>query len=908
MELATEKTGCKKIGRGKKAAYYTLDAILAGIMLATIAILLLKNPFYEPQISQKSYISEDLLTVLSELKIYELNNTFIQNEINTSSITNTNNTILEQIGEYWALNKTTEAETLFDEVLSEVLPSDVGIRLRIESDEIYLKNKTSQDVLLAHRRMVAGIAKDAPLKGFSASAYLKKIKDKKSSAYIYYGGFVGQGNISGTLLLPEDFTPSRLVESELTIETPGDFELYINNQKCGSTYYGNPHEVQTWNITSCYNSFSNEDNNITLIFTSSLNESYVSGGFLKTTYTTDELRENSSIGIKRYYFPTIDGFINIYDAISAQGTINNYTVNITFYNEYETFLTIGNETIFIANPSNATQNVEISKLGLSLDPKEIPLRLGTTNISNITILDAGQPADSFLVTDVSGSMGTCALYENITEEYCRYEYYQWWTWYWTQCPYTGTCNDNECGVWAWGGSTRNHQVINQTTEVCSATMMELAKEADMLFVETILNDSTLHKIGLVDFSTNANPATSLTNSETVLDTEIATYTASGGTCTCCGINRARNLISSSTNKKFIIVLSDGEPTYYCSSLNDYTGDGSGGSSDLVDRQAAIDAAQEACDNNITVFSIGFGESMSTQGHDVMKQIACNESLYFNATNTSQLLQIYENISDQVLLSANFTSQTINIAGNFTPSRIFPNSYIDIYYTPLITDTLGKLSLTVESDQLGTCESIISIPANIQIEDAVITSFSSNHWTKELDVNGVNVFNLSEYGSEYNILGDPFTVQIPSALLIPGADNNISLIIGDDPTNTTNCSSNNTIIYTALINSSTPRTQTLEVLEGCEWTVESESGIIETIDIPAGYSGSNTCFYTNASVSYNPLDAYDSAAHHLFTQMDPDNNQKVLVTIGGSDLEITLTVVSDIPYMWGPSTIRTEVWT
>ncbi|MCA9478134.1 MAG: VWA domain-containing protein [Nanoarchaeota archaeon] len=892
-----------ELKRRKKGMYHSMDALLAGMLLLGVAVFLLQTPFYESAVEQKSFIAEDVLSVLSEMKVSELNSTFIDVEIANGNITNTQNSILEQMGEYWALNNTAKATALFEVVFNQSLPNTTAsIEIVIETDPIFVNNISSPNDIVTGRRMISGIAKGAPLTGFSSSAYLKKVRNKKNIAFAYFGGFFGQGNITSSLQLPADFDASRFILADLKIETPGDFKLYINGAQCGGVYSGNQYQVSSWDISSCDAYFVNGTNKILFNFVSGLNESYISGGFLKVEYTTDTLNEQMSSGYKRYYLPEISGFINIYDAISAQGLITNWTLNVSFYNEYNTFFTFGNDTIFVASGKNTTQNVVYTLTNQTIAPTQIPIRMGVTNFSNITIVDAGDPADVFLVTDVSGSMDDCGLTSQVNQTMCGYEWQFWFWWFGTQCPYTGSCVADECGTGA--SSTRNHNVFNQTSTVCDATLLDIAKDADKLFVDNVLN-GTLHQIGLVHFSTDSYLSSALSSDTTVLKNQIDNYNANGATCTCCGINRAKDQLLASSDNRFMIVLSDGEPTRKCSSFSDYTGESG---TTVENTQWAIDAGQQACNNNITVYTIGFGSGMTAAGHDTMRQIACNDSLYYNATNVGDLAAIYENISNQVLVAANYSSQTVNVVGNFSASKIFADSYIDLYYDPITPpDELGRISLTFESDPFSSCMQTVEIPDNIAVEDAFVTSFSSIHWTKSVKANGVVVFNISDYGSDYTLLGDPFVIQIPSPLLNPGQNNTFELEIGDSPTNSTACSLNNSLIYTALINASTPRTQTVEIADGCTWTIQSETDTYTVLPVPSDYSGPNICVYNATAVIYNPLDAYDVAVFGLLEELDPDNNGKLLVDLTSSDLEITITVVSGIPYLWGPSLVSLNVW-
>ena len=88
----------------KKAVFFTIDALLAsGIII--IAIMLVSNFYSEEQ--QKvnvNYASQDLVRVYSTMTVGQIDNDYIQSLIASGDITNTNNTILEQIGDFWANN------------------------------------------------------------------------------------------------------------------------------------------------------------------------------------------------------------------------------------------------------------------------------------------------------------------------------------------------------------------------------------------------------------------------------------------------------------------------------------------------------------------------------------------------------------------------------------------------------------------------------------------------------------------------------------------------------------------------------------------------------------------------------------------------------------------------------------
>ena len=103
----------KKIHQEKKGYFFSLDAFIALIIILVFIL------FIKPQNTQTSQISEvqtDFLNVLSKIKIGELNNTYSHSLINGGTITNLNQSVLEQIGEFYA-SSDPRAETLTSSIL-----------------------------------------------------------------------------------------------------------------------------------------------------------------------------------------------------------------------------------------------------------------------------------------------------------------------------------------------------------------------------------------------------------------------------------------------------------------------------------------------------------------------------------------------------------------------------------------------------------------------------------------------------------------------------------------------------------------------------------------------------------------------------------------------------------------------
>ncbi len=887
---------------GRRAILFTLDALLASLLLFAALVVALHFRAEAPPFTQTSHYAQDALLALSTIRAGDLNSTLAQQLVSNGTIPDPSVSVLQAIGDLWATNQTGLAVNLSRDALQGLLPGDVGVTLSMGGDALFQQNRSGAiGERAAAQRMITGIQQGEALSGSTSTAYLKRIRDKKSFVIAYFGGFTGQGNITVQLgPVPSDVNATAITDITAQLDTVADFDLLVNGAACTTlTSDATLMTVQAWNLTGCKGDIVPGMNNITLVERGALADSYVAGGYLKLSYLTDAFQDSTTpTGWGQYAFPQIDGIINLYDSFYAPGIITDWYLNLSYDSNYTVFLRIGNQTVFSSPGSNATQNIILEAHNLSWAPATIPLRLGTTNFTNVTFVQAGQPADTTLVTDVSGSMGDCG--ENYTGLLCKYKCSWWFFSYYLQCAYPGSCSNQECGACNPGWTAGSYST--PTATICNRTKLQIAQSADKLAASIILNVSG-DRVGLDSFNDQVTNAMDLTTDQAALGTQIDGYTANGGTCICCGINRAKNMLNGSVNKRFMIVMTDGQPNYRCDNFDDYAG-----TADTAGApQSTIDAGQNACDNyNITVFTIGFGADANKT---LLQQVACNSSLYYDATNVSQLEQIYQNISDQILLIANFSAQTLVINGSYAPSHLLAGSTLSFNYTPIVTPpSPNEIQVKFETPQFANCTTTLAIPPGLRITDAAVTSYSGPYWTTFLSVNGQPVYNLSDYNADFVTLGDPFLVAIPAALL-NGTNNTIRMMIADNSGNATNCSGNNSIIYTGMINSTIPRSAVLSTTEGCNWEVEFEDGHFLNFSIPSTYTGAKNCTYTNASHgtgSYDPNDAYDYGVYHILQQLDLNGDGRVFVNLDQQDLEIIVTLVQQVPYLWGPTEAALEV--
>lgn len=144
-----------------------LDATLA-LFVLTIGVLLILSFYIDlPQPTQVGFISKDLLNFFSDTKIKDLNNQYagIGGELwRNGSITDPENSLLQQIGEFYNRNDLATAEKFVQNV-SDIIPGQFKYEIWIDNTRIYpknasqehLKSKANTNLLLTSKKLTFGI-------------------------------------------------------------------------------------------------------------------------------------------------------------------------------------------------------------------------------------------------------------------------------------------------------------------------------------------------------------------------------------------------------------------------------------------------------------------------------------------------------------------------------------------------------------------------------------------------------------------------------------------------------------------------------------------------------------------------------------------------------------------------------
>lgn len=379
------------MGNIKKGIFFSTDALIA--LSIIIVVILVAFPVSRYTKSQTE-IHYDIITTLSSLKIGEINESYIQSLVNDGTIKDPEKTILEQIGEFYVTDVEL-AKSVAMAALSE-LDTKENIALWYENTLIFSKSSIPLEqakTVDATRQIISGIQQGQNVTGFSARALISSSARKQ---YFYFGGYVGDGNISIPIKYDGNITE---ISMELAINN--EFEVYVNNISKGK-FSPSPSEFTPSQYNFSTIGIQSSVNNILELKGINL---HIAGGFIKINYKSEVQYEKPV----RYNFPGITGLINIYDGFYIPKKPDSLFVSLHLDTKsLLTFLNIGNKTIY-QNYTNQEETITFSNAELSsildydnLWGKTIPLRFGLENISYFS--NISKRADVFSVTDLSGSM------------------------------------------------------------------------------------------------------------------------------------------------------------------------------------------------------------------------------------------------------------------------------------------------------------------------------------------------------------------------------------------------------------------------------------------------------------------------------------------------------------------------
>ena len=220
-----------------------------------------------------------------------------------------------------------------------------------------------------------------------------------------------------------------------------------------------------------------------------------------------------------------------------------------------------------------------------------------------------------------------------------------------------TSSNPDCAPWDW--ECKNRTRLSDTKIAVKALGEELLKQKGV-------------KLSLISFSTNAKPEISSTSSKDVFNSKVEQISADGGTNWEEALNAVKNQQTQSGEKKYVVFVSDGKPTFRTSQYSDWAKDwnrsfhcyGSGNDdSNGWNYGAAKNKATDLVNAGYELYTVNaYGEATNMQNliNDAYKNKGVpSEPHYFEARNSDALNRAFDDIVQQINHSATYTNVTIH---------------------------------------------------------------------------------------------------------------------------------------------------------------------------------------------------------------------------------------------------------
>jgi len=152
----------------KRGYFFILDALLATLVIVIGVLLIFSSYVNVPKSTQVELLSDDLMNFLSNTKIKDINNPYagIGGYLwNQGAITDQENTLLQQIGEFYATNKLDVADKFIQNLSAGAVPQQFRYEVWMDGVTIYPKTKTPEHIksrnstglLLTSKKLTFGI-------------------------------------------------------------------------------------------------------------------------------------------------------------------------------------------------------------------------------------------------------------------------------------------------------------------------------------------------------------------------------------------------------------------------------------------------------------------------------------------------------------------------------------------------------------------------------------------------------------------------------------------------------------------------------------------------------------------------------------------------------------------------------
>lgn len=143
----------------KHGQYLTIDAFIAAMILAVTLVIIFAARSTQPYSTQNELFSQGVAESLSQAKLQELNNPLVINMSRNGTITNLDNTVLQQATEFYFLGYRHQAFELLKNVTSRLIEPQYSFEVVINNDLIFNRTLTpenSTSVLVSSKKIMFG--------------------------------------------------------------------------------------------------------------------------------------------------------------------------------------------------------------------------------------------------------------------------------------------------------------------------------------------------------------------------------------------------------------------------------------------------------------------------------------------------------------------------------------------------------------------------------------------------------------------------------------------------------------------------------------------------------------------------------------------------------------------------------
>lgn len=413
----------------RRGLYFSFDALVAAVIIIGAISMVAHTDFTNDiktitaDFEEVDSAAEDSVQLMMRSELSSAVNASEADElIATTNLSDDdlNRSVMEAIAILWGSGEEKAAKNLSESFLGEQLAGGREYRIKVaeggnESVIFASSNGFEQASLVARSsRMVSGVSRQRASDGFTSRASLSSL-DAVDSEYFFFGGYVGDGNITANMSLPDYENIDQMVVEG---DAGSNFTITINDKQVSPRFNAtnDAFRADRWQVcnqtvrSSLCSALEPGNNDLGFEF---YGNASMSGGFIRIDYNQSYSLESvgDTYRIKTKRLPGINDVINLYDGFRTPGTLNSIETRLHFDSSAEIAVRIANATVYEGSGdqdlhlSNDTIHAEVTDAGLSyeqLSNTTVPFRLGVDELQSIP--GVGGYVDAVGVTDVSGNM------------------------------------------------------------------------------------------------------------------------------------------------------------------------------------------------------------------------------------------------------------------------------------------------------------------------------------------------------------------------------------------------------------------------------------------------------------------------------------------------------------------------